>query len=201
MTFDRTREEEEPSSMLFNIDLWTPQPMTDYSSTNMQLDMPLPAVSSNNNNNNNNNNSSNNSNNNNSNNSALPRPAVNTTNPSTAPPPPMLDPTKIYHPEWGVIKDQDFHPLTLKHQRDLEVLFQSGSAISDFYFWQANLGGYCMADMIQGNDKCKKHESQKKYLLSPLGVVVSTEGAFVLERKIVEGAPHPGRRKKKRGLG
>ncbi|ORE02196.1 hypothetical protein BCV72DRAFT_57045 [Rhizopus microsporus var. microsporus] len=173
MTFDRTREEEEPSSMLFNNDLWAPQPMTDYSSTSIQLDMPLPAVSSNNNNNNSNNNS---------NNSALPRPAVNTTNPSTAPPPPMLDPTKIYHPEWGVIKDQDFHPLTLKHQRDLEVLFQSGSAISDFYFWQANLGGYCMADMIQG-------------------VVVSTEGAFVLERKIVEGAPHPGRRKKKRGLG
>lgn len=173
--------------MLFNNDLWAPQPMTDYSSTSIQLDMPLPAVSSNNNSNNNNNNN------------ALPRPAVNTTNPSTAPPPPMLDPTKLYHPEWGVIKDQDFHPLTLKHQRDLEVLFQSGSAISDFYFWQANLGGYCMADMIQGNYKCKT--SKKKYLLSPLGVVVSTEGAFVLERKIVEGAPHPGRRKKKRGLG
>lgn len=34
-----------------------------------------------------------------------------------------------------------------------------------------------------------------------IGIVVSSEGAFVLERKIVEGAPHPGRRKKKRGLG
>ncbi|KAI8076650.1 uncharacterized protein B0P05DRAFT_545333 [Gilbertella persicaria] len=111
-----------------------------------------------------------------------PLPAINTTNPAMAPPPPVLDPTKQYHPEWGVIKEQDFHPLTLKHQRDLENLYSAGSAITDFYFWQANLGGYCMADMAQG-------------------IVVSSEGAFVLERKIVEGAPHPGRRKKKRGLG
>ncbi|KAI8883792.1 hypothetical protein K501DRAFT_183791 [Backusella circina FSU 941] len=108
-------------------------------------------------------------------------PAINTTNPATAPPPPLLDPNKQYHPEWGVIKDQDFHPLTLKHQRDLENLFQGGSAIQDFYFWQANLGGYCLADMLQS-------------------IVVSSEGAYVLERKIVEGAPHPGRRKKKRGM-
>lgn len=79
-----------------------------------------------------------------------PLPAINTTNPALAPPPPILDPTKQYHPEWGVIKDQDFHPLTLKHQRDLENLYQTGSAIADFYFWQANLGGYCMADMVQG---------------------------------------------------
>lgn len=56
---------------------------------------------------------------------------------------------KPTHPEWGVMKEQDFHPLTLKHQRDLENLHQSGSLIADFYFWQANLGGYCMADMIQ----------------------------------------------------
>lgn len=78
--------------------------------------------------------------------------AINTTNPALAPPPPILNPSKQYHPEWGVIKDQDFHPLTLKHQRDLENLYQTGSAIPDFYFWQANLGGYCMADMVQG--KC-----------------------------------------------
>ncbi|KAI9351920.1 hypothetical protein BD770DRAFT_393618 [Pilaira anomala] len=86
---------------------------------------------------------------------------------------------KPTHPEWGVMKEQDFHPLTLKHQRDLEILHQSGNAIVDFYFWQANLGGYCMADMIQN-------------------LVVSSDGAFVLVRRIVEGAPHPGRRKKKR---
>lgn len=82
--------------------------------------------------------------------SSTPLPAVNTTNPAIAPPPALLDPTKQYHPEWGVIKEQDFHPLTLKHQRDLENIFASGSAMADFYFWQANLGGYCMADMIQG---------------------------------------------------
>ncbi|CEP15837.1 hypothetical protein [Parasitella parasitica] len=109
-------------------------------------------------------------------------PAINTTNPASAPPPPMLDPAKQYHPEWGVIKDNDFHPLTLKHQRDLETQFETGLAIADFYFWQANLGGYCMADMVQG-------------------IVISSEGAFVLERKMVEGAPHPGRRKKKRTIG
>lgn len=56
---------------------------------------------------------------------------------------------KPTHPEWGVMKEQDFHPLTLKHQRDLEILHQSGSFITDFYFWQANLGGYCMANMVQ----------------------------------------------------
>jgi hypothetical protein len=82
--------------------------------------------------------------------SSTPLPAINTTNPAIAPPPPLLDPTKQYHPEWGVIKDQDFHPLTLKHQRDLENSYTTGSAIADFYFWQANLGGYCMADMVQG---------------------------------------------------
>ncbi|KAI7861104.1 hypothetical protein BDC45DRAFT_430353 [Circinella umbellata] len=89
-----------------------------------------------------------------------------------------LDPTKQYHSEWGVMKEQDFHPLTLKHQRDLENLYQTGNRIPDFYFWQANLGGYCMADMIQN-------------------IVVSSEGVFVLVRRIVEGAAHPGRRKKK----
>lgn len=56
---------------------------------------------------------------------------------------------KPTHPEWGVMKEQDFHPLTLKHQVDLENSHQSGTLISDFYFWQANLGGYCMANMIQ----------------------------------------------------
>ncbi|KAG2199075.1 uncharacterized protein EV154DRAFT_512206 [Mucor mucedo] len=119
---------------------------------------------------------------NNSPSTTTPLPAINTTNPSLAPPPPILDPSKQYHPEWGVIKDGDFHALTLKHQRDLENLYGTGAPIADFYFWQANLGGYCMADMVQG-------------------IVVSSEGAYVLERKIVEGAPHPGRRKKKRGLG
>ena len=84
---------------------------------------------------------------------ATPLPTTNTTNPALAPPPPMLDPSKQYHPEWGVIKDQDFHPLTLKHQRDLENLYVAGTAIADFYFWQANLGGYCMADMAQGKTK------------------------------------------------
>jgi hypothetical protein len=79
-----------------------------------------------------------------------PVPTVNTTNPNLAPPPPMLDPTKQYHPEWGVIKEGDFHALTLKHQRDLENHYQTNNPIADFYFWQANLGGYCMADMVQG---------------------------------------------------
>lgn len=59
------------------------------------------------------------------------------------------DPNKQYHAEWGVMKEQDFHPLTLKHQRDLENHYQTGNVIADFYFWQANLGGYCMADMVQ----------------------------------------------------
>lgn len=86
---------------------------------------------------------------------------------------------KLTHPEWGVMKEQDFHPLTLKHQVDLENSHQSGNLITDFYFWQANLGGYCMANMAQN-------------------VVISSEGAFVLVRRIVDGAPHPGRRKKKK---
>ncbi|KAI8356721.1 hypothetical protein EDC96DRAFT_515268 [Choanephora cucurbitarum] len=85
---------------------------------------------------------------------------------------------RITHPEWGVMKEQEFRPLTLKHQKDLENLHQTGNFIKDFYFWQANLGGYCMADMIQN-------------------VVISSEGAFALQRRIVDGAPHPGRRKKK----
>ncbi|KAI7856936.1 hypothetical protein BDC45DRAFT_436699 [Circinella umbellata] len=91
------------------------------------------------------------------------------------------DPSKQYHPEWGVLREQDFHPLALKHQRDLENHFQNGTRIADFYFWQANLGGYCMADMNQN-------------------IVVSSEGVFVLVRRMVEGAPHPGRKKKKRGM-
>lgn len=62
---------------------------------------------------------------------------------------PPLDPNKEYHAEWGVMRDQEFHQLALKHQRDLENHHLSGSPISDFYFWQANLGGYCMADMHQ----------------------------------------------------
>ncbi|CAO3595714.1 unnamed protein product [Absidia cylindrospora] len=77
------------------------------------------------------------------------------------------------------MKEQDFHPLTLKHQRDLENIYNTGNIISDFYFWQANLGGYCMADMVQN-------------------LVLSSEGAFPLARRLVGGAPHPGRRKKKR---
>ncbi|KAF7723944.1 hypothetical protein EC973_001517 [Apophysomyces ossiformis] len=93
-----------------------------------------------------------------------------------------VDPSKPTHPEWGVVKDQEFHPLTLKHQRDLENLHQSGVSIPDFYFWQANLGGYCVANMIEN-------------------IVVSSDEWFVLVRRIVEGAPHPGRRKKKRGQG
>jgi hypothetical protein len=32
-------------------------------------------------------------------------------------------------------------------------------------------------------------------------VVLSTEGTFVLVRRIVDGAAHPGRRKKKGGMG
>ncbi|CAO3578898.1 unnamed protein product [Absidia cylindrospora] len=114
-----------------------------------------------------------------------------TTTSSSSPPPPSsssstnaaasspVDLSKPYHSEWGVMKEQDFHPLTLKHQRDLENIYNTGNAIADFYFWQANLGGYCMADMVQN-------------------IVLSSEGAFPLIRRIVEGAPHPGRRKKKR---
>jgi hypothetical protein len=61
----------------------------------------------------------------------------------------MTDLSKPCHPEWGVMREQAFHPLAFKHQRDLENHWESGNVISDFYFWQANLGGYCMADMIQ----------------------------------------------------
>lgn len=32
-------------------------------------------------------------------------------------------------------------------------------------------------------------------------VVISSEGTFVLARRIVDGAAHPGRRKKKGGMG
>lgn len=34
-----------------------------------------------------------------------------------------------------------------------------------------------------------------------LDVVISSDGTFVLVRRIVEGAAHPGRRKKKGGMG
>ncbi|KAG0745983.1 hypothetical protein G6F57_008843 [Rhizopus arrhizus] len=87
---------------------------------------------------------------------------------------------KVTHPEWGILKEEEFLPLTHKHQNDLEDLHRNGQSISDFYFWQANLGGYCMADMVQ------------------IEVLVSSEGAFPLVRRIVDGAPHPGRKKKKR---
>ncbi|ORX49174.1 hypothetical protein DM01DRAFT_1338364 [Hesseltinella vesiculosa] len=96
----------------------------------------------------------------------------------TARQPTALAQGKLTHPEWGVMKDHEFHPLAHKHQRDLENLYQTNSSLSDFYFWQANLGGYCMADMNQN-------------------MVVSSDQVFVLIRKIVDGAPHPGRRKKK----
>ncbi|KAI8344322.1 hypothetical protein BC941DRAFT_408332 [Chlamydoabsidia padenii] len=95
-------------------------------------------------------------------------------------PPPSLagsSDDKVTHPEWGVMKDQEFHPLAHKHQCDLENLYQTNSALSDFYFWQASLGGYCMADMVQN-------------------IVVSSDQAFVLVRQIVDGAPPPGRKKK-----
>ncbi|KAI7870332.1 hypothetical protein BDF14DRAFT_1721047 [Spinellus fusiger] len=90
--------------------------------------------------------------------------------------------SKPSHPEWGVMKDQEFHPLTLKHQRDLENLYETKAYIRDFHFWQANLGGYCMADMV-------------------LKTVKSLEGDLELKRRVVQGEPHPGRRKKKRGMG
>jgi hypothetical protein len=167
MTYGNNQGEDE-RDIVFNNDMlrWSSQqhPMEYEASSSSMMEVPLQAVVSP------------------SSSVNTPLPTINTTNPAIAPPPPLLDPTKQYHPEWGVIKEQDFHPLTLKHQRDLENIFASGSAMADFYFWQANLGGYCMADMLQG-------------------IVVSSEGAFVLERRIVEGAPHPGRRKKKRGLG
>ncbi|ORZ25262.1 hypothetical protein BCR42DRAFT_399736 [Absidia repens] len=108
--------------------------------------------------------------------SSSPPPPSSTTNAAASSP---VDLSKPYHSEWGVMKEQDFHPLTLKHQRDLENIHTTGNVIADFYFWQANLGGYCMADMVQN-------------------IVLSSEGAFPLIRRIVEGAPHPGRRKKKR---
>ena len=74
--------------------------------------------------------------------------------------PTQQDPSKQYHPEWGVLREQDFHPLALKHQRDLENHFQNGTRIADFYFWQANLGGYCMADMNQS----KYNRNQQCYI-------------------------------------
>jgi hypothetical protein len=124
---------------------------------------------------------------------------------STAP----LDMSKPYHSEWGVMKEQDFHPLTLKHQRDLEIIYSTGNMIADFYFWQANLGGYCMADMMQSKyGKLIRQRlggvivitySQVYSSCICIDIVVSSEGAFPLIRRIVEGAPHPGRRKKKRG--
>ncbi|KAJ8657701.1 hypothetical protein O0I10_006516 [Lichtheimia ornata] len=83
-----------------------------------------------------------------------------------------------YHPEWGILREQDFVQLALKHQRDLETHFTSGTLISDFHFWQANLGGYCMADMVQN-------------------VVVSPDGVFSLERRMVQGAPRVRRKKSK----
>ncbi|KAI8089978.1 uncharacterized protein BX664DRAFT_334362 [Halteromyces radiatus] len=110
---------------------------------------------------------------------ASPKPHDNKNNNENNNTTPPVDLSKPYHSEWGVMKEQDFHPLTLKHQRDLENIYNTNNPIADFYFWQANLGGYCMADMIQN-------------------IVVSSEGAFPLIRRIVEGAPHPGRRKKKR---
>jgi hypothetical protein len=61
----------------------------------------------------------------------------------------MNDLNKPCHPEWGVMREQAFHPLAFKHQRDLENHWENGQVISDFYFWQASLGGYCMADMTQ----------------------------------------------------
>lgn len=117
---------------------------------------------------------------NNSNNSAMVSPPL--TNPyhphlpTTAPTVESSTQDKVTHPEWGVMKDQEFHPLTYKHQCDLENLYQTDSALSDFYFWQASLGGYCMADMVQN-------------------VVVSPEQAYVLVRQIVDGMPPPGRKK------
>lgn len=77
-----------------------------------------------------------------------------TTNAAASPP---VDMSKPYHSEWGVMKEQDFHPLTLKHQRDLENIYNTGNAIADFYFWQANLGGYCMADMVQSKLQKEGH--------------------------------------------
>ncbi|KAI7883467.1 hypothetical protein K492DRAFT_126379 [Lichtheimia hyalospora FSU 10163] len=86
-----------------------------------------------------------------------------------------------YHPEWGILREQDFVQLALKHQRDLETHFTSGSLISDFHFWQANLGGYCMADMF----------------IIKIDVVVSPDGVFSLERRMVQGAPRVRRKKSK----
>ncbi|CAO3617865.1 unnamed protein product [Mucor hiemalis] len=166
MTYDRSviDDEEIPSSLLFNNDMlrWqTQQSSMDYSanattstSTSTNDMVPLQAVinPSNTDNTITNRKASATTINSNTNTTTTnpPVPAINTTNPALAPPPPILDPTKQYHPEWGVIKDGDFHALTLKHQRDLENHFQTNNPIADFYFWQANLGGYCMADMVQG---------------------------------------------------
>lgn len=80
-----------------------------------------------------------------------------------------LDPNKEYHAEWGVMRDQEFHQLALKHQRDLESHHSNGSSISDFYFWQANLGGYCMADM---------HQSKLPYSMSTIGFTANNISSF-----------------------
>lgn len=101
-----------------------------------------------------------------------------------------------YHPEWGIIREQDFVQLALKHQRDLETHFTSGSLISDFHFWQANLGGYCMADMVQSN-KTKGANSCFYFSHDILDVVVSPDGVFSLERRMVQGAPRVRRKKSK----
>ncbi|PHZ16735.1 uncharacterized protein RHIMIDRAFT_247220 [Rhizopus microsporus ATCC 52813] len=104
---------------------------------------------------------------------------------------------KLTHPEWGVMKEEEFRPLTHKHQNDLEDLHRNGQFIQDFYFWQANLGGYCMADMVQSkliNTTLNTNNNNPQ----STEVLVSSEGAFPLVRRIVDGAPHPGRKRKKR---
>ena len=159
MTYERPTEEDEvPSSMLFSNDVlrWSSQP--DYSQPSELMSLQAvpttttpstttvtsPTTTTTN----------------------APVPTINTTNPALAPPPPILDPTKQYHPEWGVIKDGDFHALTHKHQHDLEGHYQTNDPISDFYFWQANLGGYCMADMIQGKLNHRgKYETRNLYAI------------------------------------
>jgi hypothetical protein len=40
-----------------------------------------------------------------------------------------------------------------------------------------------------------------QYFQLLVDVVISSDGTFVLVRRIVEGAAHPGRRKKKGGMG
>ncbi|KAI9304839.1 hypothetical protein BJ944DRAFT_266208 [Cunninghamella echinulata] len=146
-----------------------PPPSMMLSTSNNTMMNPSSSSSSsttiNNNSTNNHNQNLNNNNNNTPNANTISTPIPNSTS------------SKLTHPEWGVMKEDEFHPLAHKHQRDLENLYQSNSILPDFYFWQANLGGYCMADMVQN-------------------IVVSADQVFVLVRKIVQGAPHPGRKKK-----